>query len=208
MPKLILTRHGHVEGIQPARFRGRVDLPLTEIGLAQAGALARYISGTWQPRAIYSSPMQRCTATAQAISDACGIQTQILPDLNDLDHGEWRWKPYEMIQSLSPVQYETWRRAPHLFRFPGGDSLQDLAARVADALRFVTSSHVSPDETVVLVGHDSVNRALLLQLLDQPLSAYWRLAQSPCAINEIDIAGFDIKVQTINDTQHLKFFKD
>jgi hypothetical protein len=34
-------------------------------------------------------------------------------------------------------------------------------------------------ETVVLVGHDNANRALLLQLLEQPLSAYWRIAQGP-----------------------------
>jgi Histidine phosphatase superfamily (branch 1) len=42
-------------------------------------------------------------------------------------------------------------------------------------------------ETVVAVAHDSVNRALLMQLLDQPLSSYWRVAQAPCCVNEIDI---------------------
>jgi len=207
MTKLILTRHGHVEGIHPERFRGRVDLPLTETGLAQANALASYISANWRPRAIYSSPMRRCIATAHAISEACGVETQILPDLNDLDYGDWQWQTYESARSSWPVQFETWRRAPHLVRFPGGDSLQDLAARTADALRFVISSYQSPDEAVVLVGHDSVNRALLLQLLDQPLSAYWRLAQSPCAINEIDISGMDIKIQAINSTQHLALIK-
>jgi len=56
----------------------------------------------------------------------------------------------------------------------------------------------------VLVGHDSVNRALLTQLLDQPLSAYWRLAQSPCCLNEIDIAGGKISVQRINETGYLE----
>jgi broad specificity phosphatase PhoE len=46
-----------------------------------------------------------------------------------------------------------------------------------------------PDDAVVLVGHDSVNRVLLLELLDLPLSTYWRVEQNPCCINEIDIAG-------------------
>ncbi len=46
-----------------------------------------------------------------------------------------------------------------------------------------------PGRTVVLVGHDSVNRAILLQMLDQPLSAFWKLAQSPCAISELEIDG-------------------
>jgi probable phosphoglycerate mutase len=56
----------------------------------------------------------------------------------------------------------------------------------------------------VLVGHDSVNRAVLLQLLDQPLSAYWRAAQYPCCINEIDVTGGSVCVRSINDTQHLE----
>jgi phosphoserine phosphatase len=72
-------------------------------------------------------------------------------------------------------------------RFPNGESLQDSVARSADALRLAIGRH--PDDTVVLVAHDSVNRTTLLQLLDQPLSAYWRLAQEPCCINEIDVAG-------------------
>ena len=60
-----------------------------------------------------------------------------------------------------------------------------------------------PGQTVVMVGHDSVNRALLLQLLDQPLSAYWKLAQDPCCLNEIDIEGTTVEVRRINDTSHL-----
>jgi probable phosphoglycerate mutase len=58
-------------------------------------------------------------------------------------------------------------------------------------------------QTVVMVGHDSVNRALLLQLLDQPLASYRKLAQDPCALNEVDIDGAGITVRRINDTSHL-----
>ena len=89
-------------------------------------------------------------------------------------------------------------------RFPEGDSLQDLVARTANALRFMLERHASETETVVLVGHDSVNRALLLKLLDQSLSAYWRIAQEPCAINKIDILDGRICVQRINETHHLE----
>ncbi len=86
-------------------------------------------------------------------------------------------------------------------RFPEGDSLQDLVAQTADALRLVLQRH--PADTVVLVGHDSVNCALLLQLLDQPLSCYWRLAQAPCCINEIDVVDGRVQVHRINATHHL-----
>ena len=55
----------------------------------------------------------------------------------------------------------------------------------------------------MLVGHDSVNRALLLGFLGLPLSAYWRIAQDPCCINEIDIGGGKVCIRGINETQHL-----
>jgi probable phosphoglycerate mutase len=56
LPKLILVRHGHVEGIEPKRFRGRVDLPLTSRGHAEASAVARHIAAAFRPAAIYTSP--------------------------------------------------------------------------------------------------------------------------------------------------------
>ncbi|MFZ2067722.1 MAG: histidine phosphatase family protein, partial [Xanthobacteraceae bacterium] len=86
-------------------------------------------------------------------------------------------------------------------RFPDGESLQDLAARAANVLRFVLARH--PDDTIVLVGHDSVNRAVLMQCLDMPLSAYRRIAQEPCCLNEIDIGGDTFRVVRINETRHL-----
>jgi probable phosphoglycerate mutase len=67
MTKIILVRHGHVEGISPERFRGRADLALTPQGLRQAEATARRIEASWTPAALYASPLSRCRATAEAI---------------------------------------------------------------------------------------------------------------------------------------------
>lgn len=203
MITLILTRHGHVEGIDPKRFRGRADLPLTELGRLQAQALGRYAGTRWHPVAIYASPMARCVATGREIATVCGAPLQCLSDLADIDYGEWQWETYDDARSKWPVQYETWEAAPHLFRFPGGESLQDLVARTANALRTVIDVHSAGDQTVVMVGHDSVNRALLIQLLNQPLTAYRQILQSPCSINEIHIDGMHVKIQSINETQHL-----
>jgi phosphoserine phosphatase len=52
MTKLILTRHGHVEGIEPERFRGCTELPLPEIGDAQAKAVANRIAESWHPKGV------------------------------------------------------------------------------------------------------------------------------------------------------------
>jgi broad specificity phosphatase PhoE len=199
--RIVLTRHGHVQGIDPPRFRGRADIPLTELGVRQAGATALCIHSRWQPVAVYSSPLFRCMTTAGIIADACQIVVEPRDELNDLDYGEWQGRLESEIAVEMHVLIARWRTCPQDVRFPGGESLQDLVARTANALRLFTARH--PDQTIVAVGHDSVNRALLLQLLDQPLSAYWRIAQSPCGITEIEIRDGRVRVLTVNDHEHV-----
>jgi phosphoserine phosphatase len=201
MTKILLTRHGHVEGIKPERFRGREPLALTAHGRAQAAALAQRIAGAWQPSHIYTSPLGRCIETATAIAKACGIAAEACDALNDIDYGAWQFKTSAEAKALDPTLFAAWFATPHLVRFPNGESLQDVAARVADAMRMVQARHA--EETVVLVGHDSVNRVLLLGFLSLPLSAYWRIAQNSCCINEIDIGGGNVCIRGINATQHL-----
>jgi len=79
--------------------------------------------------------------------------------------------------------------------------VRNSASCTADALRLILDHH--PNETVVAVGHDSVNRALLMQLIDQPLSSYWRITQTPCCLNEIEIVDGKVRVLRINETHHL-----
>lgn len=200
MTTIILTRHGHVEGINPVRFRGRYNVLLSEQGNKEARAVAARIAAEWKPAAIYTSPMQRCVDTGKAIAAACQINTSILETLIDLDYGTWQWRTYEDIKKEFPDLFETWFTAPQQVRFPEGDSLQDLFARTADAIRVVHARH--PNETVVLVGHDSVNRAILMQALDQPASAYWRLEQSPCCLNVLEFTDHRFTVNNINDNSH------
>jgi phosphoserine phosphatase len=201
MVRIILTRHGHVDGIKPARFRGRTDVPLTALGVAQANATARWIAAISRPTTIYTSPMSRCVATGAAIARACGAPSQVLDQLNDLDYGAWQWKTHDEIRTAFAEQYQTWHTAPQMFRFPRGESLPDLVTRAGDALRHVLQWH--QDQTVVLVSHDSFNRALLTQVLDQPLSAYSRIVVEPCGITEIEFVGHIARVLRVNETQHL-----
>lgn len=202
MTKILLTRHGHVEGIKPARFRGRAELPLTEHGLAQADALARRIAAGWKPVAVFTGPLQRCVVTGGKIATACGIKSEVRDGLGDIDYGTWQMRTHAEISAESPDAYRQWHTAPYLTRFPKGESLQDVMARTADVLREVLLRF--PGQTVVLVGHDSVNRVLLMQILDMSLAAYWRLVQDPCTLNELEISeAGDVLVQRINDTSHL-----
>jgi broad specificity phosphatase PhoE len=201
MTKILLVRHGHVEGIEPKRFRGRADLLLTRLGRAQAEAVAGHIAVSWRPAVVYTSPLTRCIETGTAIARACELEVQVLAELTDIDYGAWQSRSYDEMEKAEPQRFKSWLTTPHLVRFPAGESLQDLVARSADALRIVLQNH--PSDTVVLVSHDSFNRALLLPLLDQPLSAYWRFVQYPCCINECEVIGGAVQILQVNETHHL-----
>ena len=202
MTKILLIRHGHVEGIKPERFRGRAPLPLTARGRDEAAAVARRVARSWKPSRVYTSPMGRAVDTAAAIASACAVAApEACADLNDIDCGVWQFKTFTDAKAEDPALFAAWFATSHLVRFPNGESLQDLGARAANALRLVLARH--PADTIVLVSHDSLNRALLLQFLGLPLSSYWRLEQSPCCINEIDIADGNTSIQRLNETGHL-----
>lgn len=163
--------------------------------------MAHRVNAQWHPTAIYSSPMQRCVQTAHEIATGGPIAAETLEELNDLDYGEWEWQTHEDVKTHFAEEYRLWRSAPQWVRFPKGESLQSLAERVADALRLILQRHAN--KTVVIVGHDSANRALLLHLFGLPLSAYWLFEQDPCGISEIDVSAEDAKALRINDTCHL-----
>jgi len=196
MTRIVLVRHGHVEGMSPERFRGRRDIELSDLGARQAHGTAQRLAMACHPVAIYTSPLQRCRQTAAAIGAACKLEASVLDDLNDLHYGEWEWHTHEEVRARWPELFERWFSAPHLVRFPQGESLQDLVARMANVLRFVGERH--QHETVVVVGHSSGNRALLLQALDQPLSAYWRLGQDPCSVSDIELMTHGATVRGFN----------
>lgn len=202
MTTVILTRHGHVEGIDPPRFRGQLPLVLTEQGRREAGMIAQRIASCWRPATVRTSPLGRCVATGRIIAEACGLESIVCDGLVDLHYGDWQGKTHDEIQKRWPRAYGRWFATPHLVRFPLGDSLQDVVLRSMDVFRAMTAEF--PNDTIVLVGHESVNRALLLQLLDQPLSSYWRIAQNSGCINVIEYVRESVRVMSVNDTSHIK----
>jgi len=202
LTRILLVRHGDVPGIEPERFRGRADLPLTELGWRQAAATAQWVRQHWQPAALYTSPLRRCVQTGSVIAEASGLSAQALPALLDLDYGEWQGRSCEEVRNTSPADYQRWRCAPQRQRFPGGESLSELEGRVVQALQDIMQRHGGA--TVLIVAHDSTNRVSLLWALGLSLAAYWRLVQSPCAISELEADDALIRVRRMNETAHLE----
>lgn len=198
---LILVRHGHVEGIHPERFRGRIDLPLTALGRAQAAATAQFITSTWPAAAIYHSPLERCRDTATAIGQALAIHPQPLPQLIDIDYGKWQGRTRDEVKASEPERFMAWMEQPQFTVIDGAETLQDVQARLARALDHMRRTH--PAGTVIAVGHDSTNRVFLTLGLDLPLSRYWHLQQDPCAINVLRFDEHGCRVIAVNQTSHL-----
>jgi len=202
MTKLILVGHGHVEGISPERFRGRAELPLTELGRHEAELTAARIAASWRPAAIYTSPMSRCIDTGAAIGKPLGLSASAMPGLNDIDYGDWQGLTADEARARWPDELDTWYRHSDWAAIPRGETLQQVLTRAVAALREVIRNH--PDDTIVLVAHDSVNRVLLLHALELPLSRYWRFKQNPCCINELDLSADGFVILGINQTDHLR----
>lgn len=198
---LVLVRHGHVEGIKPEKFRGQVDLPLTELGRSQAAMTAHYLERFGPFEAIYSSPLTRCLDTAAAIGRVCGIDPIPLPELIDINYGVWQGRTRDAVSREDPVRFESWMTRPDLTVVGGADSLQTVQGSLVHALQMFRERH--DGKTVVAVGHDSSNRIFLLTALEMPLSRYWSLRQDPCCVNVIEFDGYRCTVGRINETAHL-----
>lgn len=200
--RIVVVRHGHVQGIDPPRFRGQTDLPLTLRGVQQAEKTRDLIAASPGPAAVYASPLSRCVTTAEIIASPWSLAVTPMPSFIDIDYGDWQGRLHEDVQQADPEGFARWFTAPHLAVIPGGETLFGLAARVAVTMRTILAEHRGG--TVVLVGHDTVNRVMLLLALDLPLSRFWHLRQDPCAVNLVthdEAAGWH--VASVNEALHL-----
>lgn len=201
MTTLLLVRHGQTELNRAERFRGRSEAPLNEIGLAQAGAAARRIASTWEPAAVYASPLSRAMQTGEAIARACGLAVLPEPGLIDIDFGQWQGLSIDEARQRWPEEVAAWRYRPHLCQIPGGETLDIVRRRGMETLQVLITLH--PANTIVLVGHTVVNHLLLLGILGLGNERFWHVRQGNTAINVIEAREGDFTLVSMNDTAHL-----
>ena len=157
--RVLLVRHGETEWNREDRFRGRIDVDLNDTGRAQAEACARHVAARWKPSAVYSSPLSRAIHTAEPIARLCGLTVRTLDAVADLDYGEWHGLTRAEAREGWPNAVDAWFGRPGSCQPPAGESLIALQQRAVGALRAIHDVHA--DETVVVVAHDIVNRAVL-----------------------------------------------
>jgi broad specificity phosphatase PhoE len=131
--QVLLVRHGETDDNAAARFQGRRDTLLNERGREQSRALAQRLRDEGL-QALYTSPLQRARATAQIIGDVLGLEAIVDERLMEADAGDWSGRLIADVTADAPEAWERWRSADPTFRFPGGESVAEQAARVTAAL--------------------------------------------------------------------------
>jgi alpha-ribazole phosphatase len=201
MTKVILIRHGETDWNKEQIFRGRIDVALNEVGLAQAGAVKESLKDVKIDR-IYSSPLSRAFETASVLEENRGLEVEIEKGFIDIDFGKWQGLSHEKVKEEYNNLYEIWLTEPHNVVFPGGESLEDVRKRSMKALEKVIENH--PEETLAVVSHRVINKVLLCAILGIELSHFWYIKQDTCAINKFEYKDGNYYLTLLNDTCHLK----
>lgn len=202
MPRLIIVRHGETDWNSQQIFRGRVDVPLNEVGRQQAAATAELLK-TVPVTAVISSPLARAMETAAAIAVHHRLDVEIDQGINDFNYGAWEGLSDDKVGELYPEKYQKWHSAPHKVVIPGGESLEDLRCRARLAVN--RQMERFPKGNIVLVAHRVVNKILVLSLLGLDSSMFWNIRQDTCAINVFDHdPGHGFVCVRVNDTCHLR----
>lgn len=199
--RILLIRHGQTEWNRVERFRGRADVPLNEVGLAQAEATGRRVAQTWKPASVFASPLTRAVKTAEAIAKHFNLPVQIHPGLADIDYGDWQGLTPDEARQRWTEEIDNWFNHPERARIPNGETLSELRQRAMQTIEELTAKH--PNDTIALVGHTVINRIILLGVLGLGNERFWRLRQDTCAINVIEAEGGDFTLVSLNDTCHL-----
>jgi len=179
--RLILIRHGQVEERFEGRFVGSTDAALSPTGLRQAQDLAPWLAGK-KPGTCFSSPLQRCTATARAAVVGLSLQPELSRDLREVDFGEWEGLSFSEIAGKDAAAVDRWARFEPGFRFPGGESIADFTRRIGAAADRMAAT---PQETVVAFTHGGVIRFMLCALLRLDPRSYAAFEIRPAGVVEL-----------------------
>jgi broad specificity phosphatase PhoE len=197
---ILLVRHGQTEWNQVVRFRGHTDLALDEVGQAQAHALAQRLEA-WPIAAIYISPLRRARQTAQPLAGRLGLPIQPAHGLLDMDYGDWQGRTPQEVAQAEPELYRRWQEEPQQVCIPGGESLPLVQRRAVPAVEGIVAQH--PNEMVLLVGHQVVNKVLICALMGLSLASFWRIGQDTACLNRFRHHDGLYDVLLLNGTCHL-----
>lgn len=179
-----LVRHAPVIGVN-GRVYGQDDID-SDCG---DEAQFKHLAGLLPHDAVWLvSHLKRTHQTASAIIAARVTETVSAPvitsDLAEQHFGDWEGMTYAELETHRGGAYHRFWHSPATERPPGGESFEDVVARVGNAMARITSEHSGRD--IVAVVHGGTVRAALAVALGIDPERVLGFAVDTCSVTRMD----------------------
>ena len=182
MATVLLVRHGRSSANSGGILAGRTPgVLLDDVGKEQSQATGTRIAAL-PVRAVVTSPLERCTLTAEAITGARkdDLEIQVDERLTECGYGDWTGQ--ELKKLAKDPLWKTVQAHPSGVTFPGGESMRAMQARGVEAVRDwdrrITDEH-GADAIWVAVSHADVIKAIVADALGTHLDNFQRIVVDP-----------------------------
>lgn len=193
--RLVLVRHGVTAHTGPLLSGRMPGIDLSEKGIEQARAAAERVA-VLTVAAVYASPIERTTQTADHIAARLGLEVRPLPGVIEADYGDWTGG--KIADLAKTDEWKVVQAAPSRAVFPGGESLRAMQARMVEALDAVVATH--PHETAVVVSHADPIKSAIAHYTGMHLDLFQRLHVSPASVTVLDFHAYGALLVKCNDT--------
>ncbi len=208
--KLILVRHGETYWNAERRVQGGdSDIELDDTGLEQARKLANFLKND-KVVAVVSSPLQRATATAEAIARQHQLTVEVAEGLREIRVGELEGISVANLSTTFSHFLVEWWQGGEARKSPGEETLVELQQRAWQVIEGLLEKHplvrANPGHTleprVVIVSHYFVILAIILKALDLPLDCFTKFKVDPGGVSILEIQDYGPRLLTFNDTSY------
>jgi probable phosphomutase (TIGR03848 family) len=193
--RLVLARHAVTAQTGPLLSGRQPGIALSEEGRRQAAALADRLAPL-PVAAVYASPIERTTETAQAVAQRHQLEVRAIEGVLEADYGEWTGQ--KLADLAKTDLWKVVQRAPSRASFPGGESLAAMQARMVQALEGVVADH--PGALVVVVSHADPIKAAIAHYTGVHLDLFQRIVVNPASVTAFAFSGAGVALLKCNDT--------
>jgi broad specificity phosphatase PhoE len=204
---LYLVRHGATEAYErvPYILQGNaIDMPLSPAGDAQARDVADFLK-QFPITHVYSSNLLRACQTAQLIARERNIVPLVIDDLHECNVGLWEGLDWQTIRERYPEEHRRFVENSGETPYLGGESYSDVLQRTMPIIERLCDLHKG--QSIAVVAHNVVNRALLAHLLGLGLGRAPKIAQANGGVNLIRRCDDRNELVTLNSVFHLAPFR-
>ncbi len=201
MPKLFLIRHGLTEWNKLNRFQGSSDIELCKEGREQAVKISKRLEN-YNFEAIYASDLSRAYETALHIAKPHNITVNKVPELREINFGEWEGLTKEEILKLKQFDFKKWKSSPHNTVFPGEGSLNRVAQRIKCGIQNIIDRHEKGN--IVVVSHGGSLKILIMTLLEIDMKLYNKFWLGNTSLSIIEYRTDKIMLNLLNDMSHIE----